>query len=287
MITMLDNALSQAMEETLERALAEDIGQGDVTSQLLVPAEERAEMQIVSRETICVCGTAVAAMVFRRLGADIAIKKLVNDGDIIKEKQVIMSLSGAARDLLAGERVLLNLMQRMSGVATLTRRYADAIAHTKAVLLDTRKTMPGLRLIDKYAARTGGAQNHRMRLDDMVLIKDNHIALCGGVARAIEKARTGLNKPLPIVVECDTLSQVQEALKYQPDRLLLDNMSNQQLAEAVKLSGGKIPLEASGGVNLSTIASIAETGVDFISVGAITHSAPAVDIGADIGIGAG
>ncbi len=282
MITTLDNALAQAMEETVERALAEDIGQGDITSQLLVPAEEHAQMQIVSRETICVCGTAVAAMVFRRLGADIAIEMLANEGDIVHEKQVIISLSGAARELLTGERVLLNLMQRMSGVATLTRRYADAIAHTKAILLDTRKTMPGLRLIDKYATRTGGAQNHRMRLDDMVLIKDNHIALCGGVARALEKARAGLNKPLPIVVECDTLSQVQEALKYQPDRLLLDNMTIDELRRAAELSGGRVALEASGGVTLETIRAIAETGVDYISVGALTHSAPAVDIGADI-----
>lgn len=182
--------------------------------------------------------------------------------------------------LLTGERTALNIMQRMSGVATLTRKYVDAIKGTKAVILDTRKTIPGLRVLDKYATRCGGAENHRMRLDDMVLIKDNHIAVCGSIANAVESARAGTK--VPIVVECDTPTQVQEALAAKPHRILLDNMDNAMLREAVKLSAGKVLLEASGNVSLETVRGIAETGVDYISVGKITHSAPSVDIGADI-----
>jgi nicotinate-nucleotide pyrophosphorylase (carboxylating) len=182
--------------------------------------------------------------------------------------------------LLTGERTALNIMQRMSGVATLTQTYVQAIAGTKAVLLDTRKTMPGMRILDKYAVRVGGGQNHRMRLDDMILIKDNHIALCGGLPAAVKAAQKG--GELPVVVECDTLEQVKEALAAAPDRILLDNMDNHSLREAVALSAGSVKLEASGGVALESVREIALTGVDYISVGKITHSAPAVDIAADI-----
>jgi len=188
--------------------------------------------------------------------------------------------SGNARALLTGERTALNIMQRMSGVATLTQTYVQAIAGTKAVLLDTRKTMPGMRILDKYAVRVGGGQNHRMRLDDMILIKDNHIALCGGLPAAVKAAQKG--GELPVVVECDTLEQVKEALAAAPDRILLDNMDNHSLREAVALSAGSVKLEASGGVALESVREIALTGVDYISVGKITHSAPAVDIAADI-----
>lgn len=276
------NELAVALEDIVRRALAEDAADQDVTSQLLVPQSLTASMKIVSRETICVCGMEVAAAVFAALDPEVKVNCLAHDGDIIDAGQVLMALDGRARSLLAGERVLLNLLQRMSGVATLTRRYVQAIAHTNAKLLDTRKTMPGLRLLDKYATRTGGAINHRMRLDDMVLIKDNHIALCGGVKAAFEQARRGLKRELPIVIECDTLAQVQEALICLPDRILLDNMTLDELRRAVAMAAGRVALEASGGVNLSTIAAIAETGVDYISTGAITHSAVAVDIGADI-----
>jgi nicotinate-nucleotide pyrophosphorylase (carboxylating) len=239
-------------------------------------------MEIVSRETICLCGGWIAPLVFEKLDPTIQVDVIKKDGDIVTKGQSVISLYGSAKSLLAGERVLLNLMQRMSGVATLTKRYVDAIAHTKAKLLDTRKTMPGLRILDKYAVLVGGGLNHRMRLDDMVLIKDNHIALSGGVAEAMQKVRSGLSQEIPVVIECDTLEQVQEALKHKPDRILLDNMNIEELKIAVAMSDGSVALEASGGVNLDTIAAIAETGVNYISVGSITHSAPAVDIGADI-----
>ena len=191
-----------------------------------------------------------------------------------------MHLDGNARAMLSAERSALNTLQHLSGIATLTRRYVDAIAGTGATLLDTRKTIPGLRVLDKYAARMGGAQNHRMRLDDGVLIKDNHVAVCGGVAQAVRAAKAA-NVGLPVQVEVDRLDQIEPALAAGADRLLLDNMDDATLKQAVALVAGRVPLEASGGVNLDTIRGIAETGVDYISVGRITQSAPAVDIGLD------
>jgi nicotinate-nucleotide pyrophosphorylase (carboxylating) len=191
-----------------------------------------------------------------------------------------MRLEGNARAMLAAERSALNSLQHLSGIATLTRRYVEAIAGTGATLLDTRKTIPGLRLLDKYAARMGGAENHRMRLDDGVLIKDNHVAVCGGVGEAVRAAKAA-GTSLPVQVEVDSIAQIEPALVAGADRLLLDNMDVATLREAVRLVAGRVPLEASGGVNLDTIRGIAETGVNFISVGRITQSAPAVDIGLD------
>jgi nicotinate-nucleotide pyrophosphorylase (carboxylating) len=195
-----------------------------------------------------------------------------------------MRLEGNARAMLAAERSALNTLQHLSGIATLTRTYVDAIAGTGAVLLDTRKTIPGLRLLEKYAARMGGAENHRMRLDDGVLIKDNHVAVCGGVAEAVRRAKSA-DSGLPVQVEVDRIEQIEPALTAGADRLLLDNMDPAELREAVKLVAGRVPLEASGGVTLETIRFIAETGVDYISVGRITQSAPAVDIGLDYALG--
>jgi len=195
----------------------------------------------------------------------------------------VMRLSGNARAMLAAERSALNTLQHLCGVATLTRQYADAIAGTGAVLIDTRKTIPGLRILEKYAARMGGAQNHRMRLDDGVLIKDNHVAVCGGVAEAARRAKAA-NTGLQVQVEVDRIEQIEPALQAGADRLLLDNMDPAMLREAVKLVAGRVPLEASGGVTLETIRFIAETGVNFISVGRITQSAPAVDIGLDYSV---
>jgi nicotinate-nucleotide pyrophosphorylase (carboxylating) len=190
-----------------------------------------------------------------------------------------MRLDGSARAMLTAERSALNTLQHLSGVATMTRQYVEAIAGTGAILLDTRKTIPGLRLLEKYAARMGGAQNHRMRLDDGVLIKDNHLRLAGSIAPAVARARaTGL----PVEVECDTIVQVGEALEAGADRILLDNMSLDELREAVALTAGRAELEASGGVNLDTVRAIAETGVDFISVGALTHSARALDVSLEV-----
>jgi len=222
----------------------------------------------------------VAAAFFRSLDPAIEIDQLSSDGDAVAAGTVLMRLSGNARAMLAAERAALNTLQHLSGIATLTRRYVEAIAGTGAVLLDTRKTLPGLRVLEKYAARMGGAHNHRMRLDDGVLIKDNHVAVCGGVAEAVRRAKSA-NAALQVQVEVDRLDQIEPALAAGADRLLLDNMSPPLLRQAVSLVGGRVPLEASGGVTLDTIRGIAETGVDFISAGRITQSAPAVDIGLD------
>jgi nicotinate-nucleotide pyrophosphorylase (carboxylating) len=232
------------------------------------------------REPIVVAGLEIAAAFFRSLDRDVETHILAGDGDSVDAGTVLMRLAGNARAMLAAERSALNTLQHLSGIATLTRRYADAIAGTGATLLDTRKTLPGLRILEKYASRMGGAENHRMRLDDGVLIKDNHVAVCGGVAEAVRRAKAA-NTGLQIQVEVDRLDQIEPALSAGADRLLLDNMSPGMLRHAVTLVDGRIPLEASGGVNLDTIRAIAETGVDFISVGRITQSAPAVDIGLD------
>jgi nicotinate-nucleotide pyrophosphorylase (carboxylating) len=204
----------------------------------------------------------------------------VKDGDRATHGTVLMRLAGNARAMLAAERSALNTLQHLSGIATLTRQYVDAIEGAGAVLIDTRKTIPGLRVLDKYAVRMGGAQNHRMRLDDGMLIKDNHVAVCGGVAEAVRRARAA-NTGLQVQVEVDRIEQIEPALEAGADRLLLDNMDPAKLREAVRLVAGRTPLEASGGVTLETIRFLAETGVDFISVGRITQSAPAVDIGLD------
>jgi len=210
----------------------------------------------------------------------VRIEAAVSDGDSVPAGTVLMRLAGNARMMLAAERSALNTLQHLSGIATLTRAYADAIVGTEATLLDTRKTIPGLRLLAKYAARMGGAENHRMRLDDGVLIKDNHVAVCGGVAEAVRAAKSS-GVTLPIQVEVDSIEQIEPALEAGADRLLLDNMTPEMLREAVALVAGRVKCEASGGVRLDTIRAIAESGVDYISVGRITQSAPAVDVGLD------
>lgn len=263
----------------IKNAFAEDIGSGDITSNLLIPENQQAEMAFVAREEMVACGVFIAELVYQQLGG-VNVVASVSEGESLKKNTILAIAKGNARTLLAGERVALNLMQRMCGIASLTREFVEAVKGTKAIILDTRKTMPNLRIIDKYAVKIGGGENHRFRLDDMVLIKDNHIALCGGIAGAVEKARAGTD--LPIVVECDTLVQVAEAIKAAPNRILLDNMSLAMLREAVKMAAGMVKLEASGGVSLTTVRAIAETGVDYISVGKLTHSAVAMDIGADI-----
>jgi len=269
------------LADFVRRVLAEDLGSGgDVTSDATIDADARFTAEMNCREPITVAGLDIAMAFFRALDRDVRIKKEVSDGDSITAGTVLMRLDGHARAMLAAERSALNTLQHLSGIATLTRRYADAIEGTGAVLLDTRKTVPGLRLLGKYAARMGGAQNHRMRLDDGVLIKDNHVAVAGGVERAVAAARKA-NTGLQIQCEVDRIEQIEPAIAAGADRLLLDNMKPDMLREAVELVAGRVPLEASGGVNLDTIRAIAETGVDFISVGRITQSAPAVDIGLD------
>jgi nicotinate-nucleotide pyrophosphorylase (carboxylating) len=273
------------LNEFVTRVLAEDLGKGgDVTSAATIAADARFTAEMNARQAIVVAGIEIAAAFFRSLDREVEIELLTADGNSAEPGTTLMRLAGNARAMLAAERPALNTLQHLSGIATLTRRYVDAIAGTRAVLIDTRKTIPGLRLLGKYASRMGGAHNHRMRLDDGVLIKDNHVAVCGGVAEAVRRAKAA-NTGLQVQVEVDRIDQIEPALAAGADRLLLDNMDPPMLRAAVAQVAKRVPLEASGGVTLETIRSLAETGVDFISVGRITQSAPAVDIGLDYSIG--
>jgi nicotinate-nucleotide pyrophosphorylase (carboxylating) len=269
------------LDEFVTRVLAEDLGTGgDVTSAATIAADARFTAEMNARQSVVVAGLDIASAFFRSLDHEVEIELLAADGDRVEHGATLMRLSGNARAMLAAERSALNTLQHLSGIATLTRQYVDAIAGTGAVLIDTRKTVPGLRVLEKYATRMGGAQNHRMRLDDGVLIKDNHVAVCSGVAEAVRRAKAA-NTGLEVQVEVDRIDQIEPALAAGADRLLLDNMDPPMLRSAVEFVAGRVPLEASGGVTLETIRSIAETGVDFISVGRITQSAAAVDIGLD------
>lgn len=273
---------SKEIERIIETSLKEDIGKGDVTSNLLIDVNVKTELSFVTREDIILCGLPIVNMVFDKVDAGIEKISSYKDGEKIITGTSLLKVRGSARSILAGERVALNLLQHMSGIATLTRRYIDEVKHTKAKILDTRKTLPGLRVIEKYAVEMGGGQNHRMRLDDGILIKDNHISICGGVSEALKRVKMHMKVPMKIEIECETKEEVEQALAGGADILLLDNMKPELLREIVKLVNGRVPLEASGKVNLQTVREIAESGVDYISIGAITHSAPNADIGLDI-----
>ena len=269
------------LHDFVRRVLAEDLGTGgDVTSAATIAADAHFTADMACRQPIVVAGMDVAAAFFRALDPQVHIQFLARDGDRVEAGSALMRLEGNARAMLSAERSALNTLQHLSGIATLARQYVDLIDGTGAILLDTRKTIPGLRVLDKYAARMGGAENHRMRLDDGLLIKDNHVAVAGGVAQAVRAAKAA-NSGLKVQVEVDRIDQIEPALHAGADRLLLDNMPPPVLREAVALVARRVPLEASGGVNLETIRGIAETGVNYISVGRITQSAPAVDIGLD------
>ena len=269
------------LNDFVRGTLAEDLGiGGDVTSRATIPENAHFVAQMNARQEIVVAGIEIASAFFHELDPDVEIERLVEDGTRVPARTVLLRLHGNARAMLAAERSALNTLQHLSGIATLARTYVDAIDGTGAVVIDTRKTIPGLRALEKYAVRMGGAHNHRMRLDDGVLIKDNHVAVCGGVAEAVRSAKRA-DPGLQVQVEVDRIEQIEPALAAGADRLLLDNMDPAKLREAVALVAGRVPLEASGGVTLETIRSIAETGVNFISVGRITQSAPAVDIGLD------
>lgn len=265
----------------VEHALREDIGFCDLTAQLVIPAHATAEFAINARHAMTIAGMDIAAAVFRRYVPECKIELKVQDGARAAKGEVLARVTGEARGLLSAERTALNILQHLSGIATLTAQYVDKIAGTRAILLDTRKTTPGLRILEKHAAQVGGAKNHRLSLADGVMIKDNHIAVCGSIKAAVAQAQRGIPVLTKIEVEADRLDQVAEALEAGADMILLDNMSLDMLREAVRMTAGRVPLEASGGVNLETIRGIAETGVDYISVGRITQSAPAVDIGLD------
>ena len=264
----------------LDAAFAEDLGEaGDVTSAATIPAGARLKAAMVAREPLALAGLPIAIAAFARLDPEATITAHARDGARLAAGAAMLTIEGDARALLAAERTALNIVQHLSGIATLTAAYADAIAGTGATLLDTRKTIPGLRALAKYAVRMGGGANHRMGLHDAILIKDNHVAVAGGVAQAVAAAKAA--SALPVQVEVDRLDQIAPALDAGADRLLLDNMPPPLLREAVGLVAGRVPTEASGGVTLQTIRAIAETGVTFISVGRLTQSAPAVDIGLD------
>ena len=284
----MSDAATETMElpqfdlgEFVRRVLAEDLGSGgDVTSKATIDPFARFTAEMNCREPIVVAGLDIAIAFFKALDREVRVERLARDGDRVEGGTILVRFQGNARAMLAAERSALNTLQHLSGIATMTRRYVDAIEGTGATLLDTRKTIPGLRLLEKYAARMGGAENHRMRMDDGLLIKDNHVGVAGGVAEAVRAAKA-YDSGLQIQVEVDRVDQIEPALEAGAQRLLLDNMKPDKLREAVALVAGRVPLEASGGVNLETIRGIAETGVDYISVGRITQSAPAVDIGLD------
>jgi nicotinate-nucleotide pyrophosphorylase (carboxylating) len=257
--------------------LAEDVGDGDVTTEAVVPADARLDASLLLKEEGVVCGLAAAEAVFRTLDPEVDFEQLAGDGVIANGE--VARVSGNARALLTGERTALNLLGRLSAIATLTRRYVDAVAGTGATILDTRKTTPGLRELEKLAVVAGGGTNHRFGLYDAILIKDNHLRLGGGIARSVERAkRTGL----PVEVECECLDDVRAAIAAGADSILLDNMSPADLREAVLFVGGRAKTEASGGVTLDTVRAIAETGVDFISVGALTHGAHSLDVSMEV-----
>lgn len=261
---------------TVALALAEDVGGGDLTA-ALIPETAQAEAVVISRENAILCGTAWFDAVFRQLDSRITVQWQAADGDRVEPDQLLCTLRGPARPLLTGERTALNFLQLLSGTATLARRYADLVAGTNAVILDTRKTLPGLRLAQKYAVRCGGCRNHRIGLFDAVLIKENHIMAAGSISNAIAAARR-LHPGVTVEVEVESLAELAEALAAQPNSVMLDNFDLATMAEAVRITDKRLKLEASGNVNFDTVRPIAETGVDYISIGGLTKDVRAVDL---------
>ena len=276
--------LPESYEPILRAALAEDIGAGDVTSELTVPAEKAGHATMIAKADGVIAGLALGCRVFTMVDEKTTVSLLVGEGDKVTPGTMLANIVGPARSLLAAERVALNVVQRLSGIATLTRRFVDEAAGTTAQILDTRKTTPNLRILEKYAVRVGGGVNHRMGLYDAILIKDNHIAAGGGVRAVLERVKANLPRPMSVEIECKTLEEVDEVLSLGADIILLDNMPLDRLGEAVRRIGGQAQTEASGGVNLNTVGMIARIGVNRISVGALTHSAPALDISLDLDI---
>jgi nicotinate-nucleotide pyrophosphorylase (carboxylating) len=276
-----DMSIKEVTEFLVKLALAEDVGPGDVTTRALVGTDRRAGGAVKVKENGVVCGLAVAAEVFRHLDRRVRFVPKVKDGASVKKGQVIAVVSGPARAILTGERTALNFLQHLSGIATLTHKFKSqkSKVKNKVTLLDTRKTIPGLRVLEKYAVRCGGGTNHRLGLHDAILIKDNHIKLAGGIKRAIDRVKGVGGRGKNIEIEARSLAQVKEAIALKVDRVLLDNMTLKNLRRAVKLcKKARIKTEASGGINLANVRAIARTGVDYISIGALTHSAPALDV---------
>ncbi|MCX7622611.1 MAG: carboxylating nicotinate-nucleotide diphosphorylase [Thermomicrobium sp.] len=270
------------LRELVRSWLLEDLGHGDVTTRAVVPPDARGRAELVFREAGVVCGLPLVALVFEEVDPELVFTPFSREGALVQPGEVVAGLAGRLTSILAGERLALNLLQRLSGIATLTRRFVEAVAGTGAVILDTRKTTPGLRALEKYAVRVGGGRNHRFGLFDGVLIKDNHIRAAGSVSEAVRRARAQVPHPLLIEVEVTTLAEVEEALAAGADWILLDNMDVETIRAAVARVGGRAKLEVSGGVTLERVRAIAETGVDAISVGALTHSARALDIALEV-----
>ncbi len=267
-----------ATTRLIATALEEDLGRGDVTTLATIPADCSAEGKITAKAALTVAGLPLIERVLHAVDRGVTVALRVDEGTTVQKGEVVAEVWGTAGSLLIAERTVLNFLQHMCGVATLTRRFVEAVAGTSCTIIDTRKTLPGFRLLDKYAVTQGGGTNHRMGLDDGVLIKDNHISVCGGVGAAVRQAKQRASALLRIEVECASLDQVSEALVAGTDILLLDNMTTREMRDAVQLVQGRALLEASGNMSLERVREVARTGVDFISVGALTHSAPAVDL---------
>ena len=276
----LKETLSPDILKSIQCALAEDIGSGDVTTESIVPLEARMRGQIIAKQDGVIAGLDIAGLVYHTVDPQVKFESQVDEGTRVEDHQILALVTGGTRSLLTAERTAINFLGRMSGIATLTRQFMGAVAGTKAVILDTRKTAPGLRAVDKLAVVRGGGQNHRIGLYDMILIKDNHIDYAGSITKAVRRTRAAASR-LEVEVEARTLEDVREALAIHVERILLDNMSPEMMAEAVKLAAGNAKLEASGNVNLETVRRIAETGVDYISIGALTHSAKVFDVSFD------
>jgi nicotinate-nucleotide pyrophosphorylase (carboxylating) len=264
--------------DIIDIALKEDIGEGDITTDLLVSSEQKVKAFIKVKENGIIAGLKIAEQVFKKLDSNIKWKENFEDGDKINTNDILVNIEGSHRAILTGERTALNFLQRMSGIATETSKYVDAIKGTKAKILDSRKTVPGLRKLDKYSVKTGGGMNHRMGLYDMILIKDNHIKVAGGIKNAVNQIRTKLKQEIKIEIETRNLEEVKEAVDLRADWIMLDNMNTHIMKKAVDLINGRSMVEASGNVSIKIVREIAETGVDYISVGALTHSVKALDI---------
>jgi len=272
----------EEIKSVIDYSLKEDIGNGDITTNSLIPIDLQTKATMVAKSTGVIAGLALAEYVFRTLSADITWKAFVNDGDKVSKGDILLEISGSYRALLTGERVALNFLQRMSGIATMTANYVDTLKDYKTKILDTRKTVPGLRLLDKYAVKMGGGTNHRIGLYDMVLIKDNHIKIAGGITNAVTQIKKNLPCGIKIEVETTTIEEVKEALATGVDIIMLDNMSNNTMADSVKIINGRAKVEASGNMTMERLKEVAATGVDFISIGALTHSVSAFDISMNI-----
>jgi nicotinate-nucleotide pyrophosphorylase (carboxylating) len=274
---MNKNAL-KAARKLITIALQDDVGEGDITTNNIVPAETKRKAKMVAKADGVIAGLPVAEMVFRKLDPEIVWKPIVNEGAKVKKGDVLVEFYGSYRALLTGERTALNFLQRLSGIATMSAKYADAVKDFQTVILDTRKTLPGFNKLDKYAVKTGGSSNHRHGLHDMVMIKDNHIEVAGGITAAVKAVRTKIDHSIKIEVETTTLEQVQEAINVKVDIIMLDNMDLETMRKGVELIAGRAKVEASGNITIERLRDVAATGVDFISIGALTHSVTAMDI---------